>query len=371
MANPAVTEQCYSQRAATATELIVSASGERPHDYQSIERELPNGAAPKKVAARSRKRYFQKGTCCEHITHFFALSAASYAGVIARIYLAELAKWNGVQLFPSLYAEVVGTAIMGFIIMHKKLLEKKHSAVYQAIATGLCGSITTFSSWNSEATSVLLQADEYPPDNARRIIGWITVLLLGGGMPVAFLYFGKHLAHLSPWCDVRLEDPDGEPSTPGGIRCSCNTVENIVIAVLWVCSTVLVTFLPFYFNQLGLMFSCVFSFAGAYARWHLAPLNAVFIDFKLGTFLVNVLGSWILGATLILREHFGSQLNQFGLAALTGVTTGFCGCLTTVSTFAVELSTLSLRGSYIYGLCSVVLAQLGLVLVRGVYQWTA
>ena len=372
MANPTLREPGFShsvQHAATATELIVSASGERPRDYQSIEREHPKDvdAAPKKVARSRNWKYFQKGTCCKHITYFFALSVASYAGVIVRIYLAKLAEWNGVQLFPSLYAEIVGTAIMGFIIMHKKLLEKKHGAVYQAIATGLCGSITTFSSWNSEATSVLLQADD-PPDNARRFIGWITVLLLGAGMPVASLLFGKHLARLSPWCDVRMKDPEDWQSTPR--RGGCSIVENIVIAVLWVCSTVLVTFLPFYFSQLGLMFSCVFSFAGSYTRWHLAPLNAMFIDFKLGTFLVNVLGSWILGATVILRERFGSQLNQFGLAALTGVTTGFCGCLTTVSTFAVELSTLSLRGTYIYGLCSVVLAQLGLVIIRGVYQWT-
>lgn len=82
------------------------------------------------------------------------------------------------------------------------------------------------------------------------------------------------------------------------------------------------------------------------------------------------LGSWILGATLVLKKHFAGQLDQLGVAALTGVTTGFCGCLTTVSTFAVELTSLSLRGTYIYGLCSVILAQLGLVIIRGVYLWT-
>ena len=265
---------------------------------------------------------------------------------------------------------------MGFTISHKRVLEKNHGAVYQAIATGLCGSITTFSSWNSEGTSVLIQANEYPPDNAQRMIGWITILLLGFGMPVASLHFGKHLAHLSPWCDRRQGNPSENEDTqvtPRGCHCSaghCSTAESILIVVLWVFSTVLVTFLPLYFNQLDLMFSCVFSFAGTYTRWHLAPLNAVFKDFKLGTFLVNVLGSWILGATLVLKKHFGSRLDQLGVVALTGVTTGFCGCLTTVSTFAVELTSLSLRGTYIYGLCSVILAQLGLVIIRGVYLWT-
>lgn len=380
MASPAATAASSSvQQATTATELIISASCERPRDYQSIEREPPQRAAPPEetVVVPVCKKYYQKGTCWEHVTYLFALSVASYAGVIARIYLAKLSQWDGVPLFPSLYAEMVGTAIMGFTISHKGVLEKNHSAVYQAIATGLCGSITTFSSWNSEATSVLIQANEYPPDNAQRMIGWITILLLGFGMPVASLHFGKHLAHLSPWCDRRLQgnlsENEDAQVTPRGWRCSaghCGTAESILIVVLWVFSTVLVTFLPFYFNQFDLMFSCVFSFVGTYTRWHLAPLNAVFKDFKLGTFLVNVLGSWILGATLVLKKHFGSQLDQLGAAALTGVATGFCGCLTTVSTFAVELTSLSLRGTYIYGLCSVILAQLGLAIIRGVYLWT-
>lgn len=380
MANPAArTTSSSVQHVTTATELIISASCERPRDYQSIKREPPQRAAPPEEIAVAPvcKKYVQKGTCWEHVIYLLALSVASYAGVIARIYLAKLSQWDGVTLFPSLYAEMVGTAIMGFIISHKRLLEKNHSAVYQAIATGLCGSITTFSSWNSEATTVLIQENESPPDNAQRMIGWVTILLLGFGMPVASLLFGKHLAYLSPWCDRRQGDPsENEPkaqSAPRGCLCSaahCSIAESILIVALWVFSTVLVTFLPFYFNQSDLMFSCVFSFAGTYTRWHLAPLNAVFKDFKLGTFLVNVLGSWILGATLVLKKHFGGQLDELGVAALTGLTTGFCGCLTTVSTFAVELTSISLRGAYIYGLCSVVLAQLGLVIIRGVYLWT-
>ena len=102
------------QQATTATELIISASCERPRDYQSIEREPPQRAAPLEETAVVPicKRYFQKGTCWEHVIYLFALSVASYAGVIARIYLARLSQWDGVTLFPSLYAEMVGTVIM-------------------------------------------------------------------------------------------------------------------------------------------------------------------------------------------------------------------------------------------------------------------
>lgn len=346
----------------SSTELVHSASGARPRDYHSIERdvEAPPTAQPS-GNAKCRCKYFQKGAWYEHIAYFCALGIASYAGVIIRIYLGKLAKWNGVPLFASLYAEIVGTAVMGVIISHKKLLQEKHKAVYQGIATGLCGSITTFSSWNSEAATVLLQANRSSVDNAERFVSWMTILILGGGMPIAALAFGKHLARLSRWSDGRLGDEEGRE----GLSRGCVIAETVSIVAAWLCCTVLVVALPFEFSRFDLMFSAVLAVAGTYVRWHLAPLNSVFSDFKLGTFVVNVLGSWILGSVLVVEDHFGPRLNTLGLAFLTGVATGFCGCLTTVSTFAVELTSLSLRGSYIYGLTSVVLAQLGLILIRG------
>ncbi len=45
------------------------------------------------------------------------------------------------------------------VISPKKLLEVKSKVIYQGIATGLCGSITTFSSGNLEALNVLVQVD--------------------------------------------------------------------------------------------------------------------------------------------------------------------------------------------------------------------
>ena len=342
--------------------LADSAAFTQQRDYQSIEREVPEAVLPPPAKT---KACYQRGTCGEHVVYFCALSVASYAGVLARIYLAELARWNGLPLFPSFYAEVVGTAIMGVTISHKKLLERGHKALYQAIATGLCGSITTFSSWNSEAASALLQLDRRVPDHAARIIGWATILLLGFGMPFAALCFGKHLSLLSPWSNGRAGD---EQPHEAGIF--CHTIADTAIVGVWVCSTILIILLPFHFNQFHLLFSFVLASAGAYTRWHLAPLNSLISNFKLGTMVANVLGSWILGATAVMLKHFEGDISDLSEAALTGVATGFCGCLTTVSTFAVELTLLTTRGSYFYGLSSIILAQVGLIVIQGGYEWT-
>ena len=312
--------------------------------------------------------YWQKAGVLEHVVYFCALAIASYAGVVIRIYLSKIAQWNGVPLFPSFSAELVGTVIMGFIGAHQKSLASSHKALYQSIATGLCGSITTFSSWNSEAIQVLLQIDQDRPDNVTRIIGWITTLILGVGMPAGALLFGRHLSLLSPWSDHWQE---------GG-----NAVENhskffimlegISFFLLWVLLTCLIVALPYHFSRLDLMFSIIFASFGTYVRWHLAPLNSLFKNFKLGTFIVNVGGAWILGAMFIAKRHYSNQLGASHLVVqvLSGVATGFCGCLTTVSTFAVELTSLSLAWSYVYAVSSILSAQFGLIIVVGVYEWT-
>ena len=353
-------------------------------DYRSIERDPKSQLAPQHLSVGATTlvvpsgdemndctlhdcKYFQNRSVLDRLVYFCALSVASYAGVVTRIYLANLQAWNGVPLFPSLYAELFGTALMGFITYHRKFLEKKHKLVYLAIATGLCGSITTFSSWNSEAAEVLLQVGRGPPDNAERIIGWFTVLVIGVGMPIAALLFGRHVAHLSPWSDGRLVEQEEYVQFR---KCRNQTMQKVVFIAVWMCCTCVVLFLPFHYQQYHLMFSFLFCFVGTYTRWYLSPLNTVVKNFKLGTFLANVLGSWLLGGVVVVSVHFESQLSHFETAVLKGVSTGFCGCLTTVSTFAVELLTLSLSGSYVYGFMSLALAQVGLVAVRGAYVWT-
>lgn len=377
-----------SAAAATpSTELISSGSYVRPPDYSSVQRppaaaqaeSESNAAATRPGGPRQSPHwcggrcYVQKAGLRQHASFFFALSLASYVGVIVRIFLGQLKRWNGVPLFGAFYAEIVGTAIMGFVAAHKRVLQA-HPAVYQGLATGLCGSITTFSSWNSEAAIVLLQlnnnTNSEAPDNATRVIGWATVILLGLGMPAAALAFGSHVAALSPLSDRRRPSSTEEEGEERRAVLSprCRALEDAFILIAWLLASGLVVVLPLYFEQYDLLFSVAFATPGTYLRWHLAPLNAALSNFKLGTFAVNILGAWLLGGVLVVQSHFDD--GALGAAALVGVVNGFCGCLTTVSTFAVELTSLPLRSAYLYGLLSLLTAQAGLVVILGSYFWS-
>lgn len=373
--SPPVVEVSLQENIISSVELqqtaSIAASEPPPRDYRSIERDADGlvNAGPDYMRRKKhicKRVKYQRATCIEHVGFFCALSVSAYFGILARIYLTELAAWNGLPLFPAFYSEVVGTAIMGFVLSHKQLLETNHKFTYQALATGLCGSLTTFSSWNNDAATVLIQYGEEDPDNITRVIGWITVLLVGFGMPIVALKFGEHVGYLSPWADKRTGEKVYEMP-----KKATRMFEITSYIIFWgIATSVVVTIPLLLFNRHDFMFSFVLASLGAYIRWHLSPLNSTFQHFKLGTFLVNVLGTWILGIAYILDHHHEDEVGIEVKGLLYGATAGFCGCLTTVSTFAVELTTLSFPAAYLYGLSSVLAAQVGLIAIRGTYWWT-
>lgn len=327
-------------------------------DYSSIKQ------ADEVLLSPGKCCYRQKASFCEHVVYFCSLAVASYVGVFCRIYLSELVNWDGVTLFPSLYPQMVGTTIMGFVTNHKLLLSE--SFLYQAIATGLCGSITTFSSWNSEAVTSLLQTGQAPPNNAIRVLGWATTLLLGLGMSSAALTLGRHLSCLSPLSDSKQQSRQTKLSA----WCAkYRVVEGGMFVCVWLVLTVLVVVLPYFLQRRDIIFTGLLAALGTYIRWHISPLNSTFKKFKLGTFLVNIAGAWLLGGVVCVMELYTEEVLAHDL--LVGVASGFCGCLTTVSTFAVELSSLPLIPSYTYAFSSIVLAQVGMIIVRGTFQWTS
>lgn len=85
------------------------------------------------------------------------------------------------------------------------------------------------------------------------------------------------------------------------------------------------------------------AFAGALLRWAFGiVLNPVVPALPLGTLAANLLGGFVIGAALGIFNQFQSLPPELRLF----VTTGFCGGLTTMSTFSAETVTLMLRQQY-------------------------
>ena len=85
------------------------------------------------------------------------------------------------------------------------------------------------------------------------------------------------------------------------------------------------------------------AFAGALLRWAFGiVLNPLLPALPLGTLAANLLGGFIIGSALGVFNQFQSVPPELRLF----VTTGFCGGLTTFSTFSAETVTLMLRQQY-------------------------
>ena len=85
------------------------------------------------------------------------------------------------------------------------------------------------------------------------------------------------------------------------------------------------------------------AFAGALLRWAFGIwFNPLLPALPLGTLVSNLVGGFVIGAALGLFNQFQSLPPEVRLF----VTTGFCGGLTTFSTFSAETVTLMLRQQY-------------------------
>lgn len=122
-------------------------------------------------------------------------------------------------------------------------------------------------------------------------------------------------------------------------------------------------------------YAMVLSPPGAILRWYLSPLNSHsrskhFPYWPLGTLAANIIATAVLCAVFV-GQHAGrtsgvlggGASTRDGCYALYGVQEGFCGCLSTISTFAVELNNIKPRrraagyavGSYVLGIVLCVL----------------
>lgn len=123
------------------------------------------------------------------------------------------------------------------------------------------------------------------------------------------------------------------------------------------------------------LFALVFAPLGCLLRFHTALyLNGLISWFPLGTFTVNFGGTMVLGICWDLQHVLCPNGlvggGRTGCQALQGVQDGFCGCLTTVSTWVLELKGLRRKHAYFYGGISVILGIAALVVIMGTLVWT-
>ena len=99
---------------------------------------------------------------------------------------------------------------------------------------------------------------------------------------------------------------------------------------------------------------------GALLRWMLGlRLNPLFVPLPLGTLAANLLGGYVIGLSMAFFAALPGLAPQWRLLVITG----FCGGLTTFSTFSAELVTLLQQGRLTWMALAVAVHVLGSVLM--------
>ncbi|KAL1994734.1 hypothetical protein VTN49DRAFT_921 [Thermomyces lanuginosus] len=327
----------------------------------------------------------------------------SILGTLARLGLQSLTTYPNAPVTTGvLWANVAGCVVMGLLVElrpkpvasatqnnndhnntagggdrngSKRSTASMIMPLYVGLTTGFCGSTTSFSSFARDMFLAL--ANELPEDSMGHIrsrgrgdsvMAIAAVIALTIGMSIAGLYLGGHAAMV---LRATLRQ-----SIPGGSLIRLIIPLGVVLGwTSWLAALLLSIFLaPSSQNywRSSVLFALVFAPPGCLLRYYVSRwLNPRQKSFPLGTFAVNIFGTLVLGVCLDL-QHVPPVVRAYAAChVLQGVMDGFCGCLTTVSTFVVEITSLSRRrDGYVYAGGSIMVALAVMVIVAGSLRWT-
>ncbi|KAI7865469.1 CrcB-like protein-domain-containing protein [Spinellus fusiger] len=299
----------------------------------------------------------------------------SVAGVLIRIGLQRLENYSGAPVFGLIYAQWIGCFIMGITVYNKVTLLQWYLPLQVALSSGLCGSITTFSSWQLDifkAFSNYSDADHGRGDN---VLAAISQLLVTLGMSFTGFIVGQHAGRCIEWIVQCKHSSQGKDQhelkvVPHHFETEYLQLHDYGVIIfgllLWVGVVLAAIFTQ---QQQEIALACVFAPVGSLLRWRLSFLNVYMENhFPVGTFIANVFGTAVLAVLALVQS--GPMLSPMACTLTQALADGFCGCLTTISTFIVEIKTLSFSNTYMYGTISVVVSQCLLFVILGSYVWT-
>ncbi|RMZ88695.1 hypothetical protein DV736_g4081, partial [Chaetothyriales sp. CBS 134916] len=325
----------------------------------------------------------------------------SFWGTLARLGIETITLYPDSPFFSRvLWANLGGSFVMGFLVEDRRLFRhewgtpnpdasasahlrvKKTIPLYIGLSTGFCGCFTSFSSFMRDAFLAMSNNLEGPSDTSPYHVD-TTIHHRNGGfsflalLAVLIAHSAISLSALSAGANFALLLQPITPSLPFTLLRRVLDPLGVVLGFGGWLAAVFLTLWPpgdtTHWRYRATM-PLLFSPPGCLLRFYASKYLNVYIPwFPLGTFSVNMVGTAVLGMAWDLQHAVGIGAGvgvANGCAVLEGITEGFCGCLTTVSTWVLELDGLNRRHAWIYGLSSVGAGFGLLVVIMGSMAWT-
>jgi fluoride ion exporter CrcB/FEX len=281
-------------------------------------------------------------------------------------------------------------------------LASRYPPLYIALGTGFCGSITTFSTFIVQAFQAFSNQRHFNRHGFHNVIDALTQTFLTFGMSLIAYYAGaklkdvldikymihhieRHTVHKTVrrrWQTSGEENGqiiDADTNLP--YTTTVDLVHLVAGIIFYAGAAILCgTKPPFRRVTYGLIMAP----PGTILRWYFSRLNSIAwskrgLRWPLGTLTANLLATALYCAVFVGQNYGRPPLPTVSpipssevCDVLFGVQNGFCGCLSTISTFAVELSNIKPRRCAVgYAIGSYMLGMIICILVIGAPWWVA
>ena len=376
----------------------------------------------------------------EYLTELYTISYLIFfaiLGTLARLGTQWITFYPGTPVVtPVIWANFGGSLIMGFVSEDQGLFRMKRSGesrtglngeksrggsevavddggeakadytkrkktipLYVGVATGFCGSYTSFSSFARDIFLALSNSlptpVNHPNSNGSPPTPSSTVSRNGGYSFEAFLHvvistIALSLGGLIVGAQMAIFMDSITPRIHGTfIRKYVDRGMVLLGFGSWLASVFLAIWPPdrpggpssrgSWSNETWrgeVIFALVFAPIGCLLRFYAsAKLNGLVPAFPLGTFAANMFGTAIEGMCFDIQHVGVGSMGQLGggrvgCQVLQGVQDGFCGCLTTVSTWVAEINGLKRKHGWGYAFGSVVGALCLMLVIMGSVSWS-
>lgn len=331
--------------------------------------------------------------------HFILIfTTCAILGNITRTGILKLSNYEHSFIAPknTLWPNFVSSMLMGMFQIFNNAENAwfvDYPYLFTGITTGYCGSLSSYSSmmlevflYSTSLNKVNISQNVTLPNRAYGIMEFLSVLLSQMFVSLGAYLFGRSLAS-----DIIVQyvnrDSKNEEEKGNGVK---NTRHpnvrkyvrffDLLLAGLAIPLIVIFVVLAAVYDNysrsdwtLGPLFGIV----GAFSRYYISKyLNPVHAGFYLGTFTCNQIAILLLSFFTIIERGYNSSLtapiakvvNTCRIVSALG--SGYCGSLSTISTFINESYSLKLSSALFYNVTTYAVSYILLTVTLGAFSWS-